>query len=401
MEMNLKQMTKSKLWTKDFIIISVTSFLVMLTFYLLMTTLALYSVEKFRASETAAGFAASIFVIGSLLLRLVAGKYIDVIGRKKLLYSSLILFLVSCLLYFAVDNFTVLLIVRFIHGAAFGVATTVMATAVMRIIPPERRGEGTGYFSLGTPLATAIGPFIGIFITQHADFDMVFVVCTACSIISLIVTLFAKVIEIPLSPEEKQQLKGFKLHDFFESSTLPIASIILLIGITYASILTYLNSYAIEVNLTGAASFFFIIYAIFLLVSRPFTGKLLDTKGDNIVIYPSLICYTLGLVALSLSYNSAVMLIASALIALGFGNMISCSQAVVVNKAPNHRIGLATSTFYIALDGGIGIGPVIIGLILPVLGYRGMYMTMAAIIVVAIVIYFFVHGRKAASLKQA
>lgn len=400
MEMNLKQMAKSKLWTKDFIIISVTSFLVMLTFYLLMTTLALYSVEKFQASETAAGFAASIFVIGSLLLRLVAGKYIDVIGRKKLLYSSLILFLVSCLLYFAVDNFTVLLIVRFIHGAAFGIATTVMATAVMRIIPPERRGEGTGYFSLGTPLATAIGPFIGIFITQHADFNLVFVVCSAFSFISLIVTLFVKVIEVPLSKEQKQQIKGFRLQDFFEKSALPISAVIFLVGIAYASILTYMNSYAIEINLTSAASFFFIIYAIFLLASRPFTGKLLDTKGDNIVIYPSLILYALGLVCLSLSYNSALMLIASALIALGFGNMISCSQAVVVNKAANHRIGLATSTFYIALDGGVGIGPLLIGLILPAFGYRGMYMIMGAIIVVAIIIYYFVHGRHASSLKR-
>lgn len=393
-------MAKSKLWTKDFIIITATSFLVMLTFYLLMTTLALYAIEKFRASETAAGFAASIFVIGSLILRLFAGKYIDVIGRKKLLYSSLVLFLIACSLYLFVDNFTLLLIVRFIHGAAFGVATTVMATAVMAIIPPERRGEGTGYFSLGTPLATAIGPFIGIFISQHADFNMVFFVCTGFSIISLIVTLFAKIIEDPLSAEEKQQLKGFNLHDFFEKSTLPIASIILLIGITYASVLTYLNSYAIEINLTSTASFFFIIYAIFLLASRPFTGKLLDTKGDNIVIYPALVCYVLGLIALSLSYNSAIMLVASALIALGFGNMISCSQAIVVNKAPKHRIGLATSTFYIALDGGIGIGPIIIGLILPALGYRGMYMTMAAIIVVSIVIYYFVHGKKASSLNR-
>ena len=393
-------MSKSKLWTKDFIILSVTSFLVFLTFYLLMTTLTLYSIEQFNASQTEAGFAASIFVIGALVLRILAGKYIELIGRKKLLYGSLILFLIASVLYFPVENFTFLLLVRFIHGAAFGVASTVMATAVMDIIPAERRGEGTSYFSLSTPLATAIGPFLGIIITQHADFDMVFVACTLFSVISIIVMLFAKIPEAELTQAQHQELKSFKLQDFFEKKALPISSIIFLMGIAYSSILTYINPYAIEVNLTGAASIFFIVYAFFLLISRPFTGRLLDTKGDNIVIYPALLLYAIGLVFLSLSYNNIVMLLAGVLIALGFGNMTSCSQAIAVNESPRHRVGLATSTFYIGLDAGIGIGPLIIGLIVPIFGFRGMYMSMALIVFISIVIYYFVHGKNAASVNR-
>lgn len=383
----------TKLWTKDFIIITLTSFLVFLTFYLLMTTLTLYAIEQFKSSQTEAGFAASIFVIGSLILRLFAGKYIDVIGRKKLLYFSLILFLASCLLYFLVDSYVLLLIIRFVHGAAFGIVTTVMATAVIGIIPPTRRGEGTGYYSLSTPLATAIGPFLGILITQHANFNMIFIVCTAFSIISIIVMLFANIAESPLTAEQKQHAKGFKIQDFFEKTAVPIAAIIFILGIAYASILTYISPYSIEIKLTGAASIFFIVYAVFLLASRPFTGKLLDQKGANIVIYPALILFASGLICLSQSYTGAMLLIASALIALGFGNMISCSQAVVVNKSPRHRMGLATSTFYIAMDAGIGVGPIIIGIILPLVGFRGMYMTMAVLVLVTIAIYYFVHGK--------
>lgn len=386
-------MAKSKLWTKDFIIITLTAFLIFLTFYLLMTTLTLYSIEQFNASQTAAGFAASIFVIGSLFSRILSGKYVDVIGRRKLLYTSLTLFLVACLLYFLVDNFSVLLFVRFIHGIAFGAATTVTGTAVMSIIPSERRGEGTGYFSLSTPLATAIGPFLGILITQHADFNMIFVVCSLFSAISMIVMLFAKIPEVTLTPQQLKEIKGFKFQDFIEKTAIPISVIIFILGITYASVLTYISPYSIDIELTAAASFFFIVYAVFLLASRPFTGKLLDSKGENIVIYPALISFVLGLVCLSQSYSNTMLLIASALIALGFGNMLSCSQAVVVNKAPNHRIGLATSTFYIAMDAGVGVGPLIIGVILPFFGYRGMYMTMAVFAVITLIIYYFVHGK--------
>ena len=207
-------MTKSKLWTKDFIILTVTSFLVFLTFYLLMTTLTLYSIQQFNASQTEAGFAASIFVIGSLLLRIVSGKYIDVIGRKKLLYGSLILFLIASVLYFSVDHFSLLLLVRFIHGAAFGIASTVMATAVMSIIPPERRGEGTSYYSLSSPLATAIGPFLGILITQHAGFDMIFVVCTLFSVISIVVMLFAEIPEVELTKDQLSRGKRLQITRF-------------------------------------------------------------------------------------------------------------------------------------------------------------------------------------------
>lgn len=90
------------------------------------------------------------------------------------MYGSLVLFLISSILYIPIESFSLLLVVRFIHGAAFGVASTVMSTAVMSIIPPERRGEGMSYYTLGTPLATTIGPFLGILILQRTDFDMIY-----------------------------------------------------------------------------------------------------------------------------------------------------------------------------------------------------------------------------------
>lgn len=393
MELTLTRMTKAKLWTKDFIIITLTAFLVFLTFYLLMTTMTLYAIQQFNASQTTAGLAASIFVIGSLCSRLFAGKYIDVIGRRKLLYASLIVFLLACLLYFFVNSFPLLLTIRFLHGLAFGVVTTVMGTAVMSIIPISRRGEGTSYFSLSTPLATAIGPFLGILITQHADFYWIFITCTAFAMINIVVMLFAKIPEVTLSSQQLQEMRGFRLQDFFEKTAMPMSTIIFILGITYASVLSYLSPFSIEANLTSAASIFFIIYAVFLLASRPFTGKLIDTKGENIIIYPALVLFMVGLLCLGQSYNSAMLLTASALIALGFGNMISCSQVAVVNIAPQHRIGLATSTFYMAMDAGIGVGPIIIGSLLPHLGYRGMYAVMAVLVFATIIIYYFVHGR--------
>ncbi|WP_087971994.1 MFS transporter [Oceanobacillus rekensis] len=395
-------MTKPKLWTKDFVIISSANFFVALNFYLLMTTLAVYAIEEFNASQSKAGLAASIFIIGALCTRLFAGKYIEVVGRRKLLYGGLLLFLITTILYFPVTNLNLLLFVRFMHGAAFGIATTVMSAAAMDMIPMARKGEGTSYYMLSASAATAFGPFLGLFITQHADFRMIFIVCTLFSVITILFTLFIKIPEANITADQLQAMKsGFKIQDFFEKSALPISIMMVFMGIAYSGIVSFINSYAIAIQLEDAANVFFIVYAIFLFISRPVAGRLQDVKGDNIIIYPALVLFTLSLLLLSQAQNGFILLLSGALLALGFGTMMSTAQAIAVIESPKHRVGLAASTFHICMDSGMGIGPFLIGFIVPLVGYRGMYLTMAVIVFLTIFLYYFLHGKKAAARKRS
>lgn len=131
-----------------------------LIFYLLMVTISTYAVEKFDANTSEAGLVTGIFVIGALLGRLFAGRIIDQIGRKKILFLGLILFAVTTLLYFVANTLFLLLINRLLHGIALGIASTATGTIVAQIIPSTRRGEGIGYYSLSAIIATAIGPFL-------------------------------------------------------------------------------------------------------------------------------------------------------------------------------------------------------------------------------------------------
>ena len=222
-------MQQSKLWTKNFILIFIANFFVALNFYLLMTTLAVYAVAKFHVSDSVAGLAASMFVIGALVARLFAGKYIEVIGRKKMLFGSLLLFLVSTIFYFFSMNILFLLLIRFVNGVAFGIAANTMTTAIMDMIPKERMGEGAGYFALSPVFATAIGPFLGVVLVQYFDFNMVFITCTIFATITFITGLFAKIPEANLSKEQLEGIKsGFRVQDFFEMKALPISIVMFL-----------------------------------------------------------------------------------------------------------------------------------------------------------------------------
>ncbi|MFJ5622967.1 MFS transporter [Peribacillus loiseleuriae] len=388
-------MNEPKLWTKDFLIVSIANFFLYFTFYLLIATISLYATEKFQASPSMAGLASGIFVLGALIARLFSGKSIEQVGRKKMLYIGFIAILIVTLLYFVINSMTVLLIIRFLHGAAFGIASTATGTIVASVIPNERRGEGTGYYALSVTLAAAIGPFLGIFINQHAGFNMNFILCTILLALSFIAAFFLKVIKVEFTNEQLANMKGFKLNNFFEPKAFPISIIAVFIGLCYSSILTFITSYSQEIHLVDVASFFFVVYAVAILVSRPFTGRWFDTKGENFVMYPAFLFFTIGLIILSQAHVGYALLIAGVFVGLGYGTFMSSAQAISIKVSPKHRMGLATSTYFIFTDLGVGIGPFILGFMIPVIGFRGLYVTMAIVVFACIFLYYFLHGRKA------
>ncbi len=110
-------MNKPKLWTRDFLLVTIINFLVAVIFYLLMIVISEYAMDHFGASPSEAGLAASIFVIGSLIARLFSGAWMERIGRKKLLFIGLILGLVMSVSYFEVKSNMFLFVVRLLHGA--------------------------------------------------------------------------------------------------------------------------------------------------------------------------------------------------------------------------------------------------------------------------------------------
>ncbi|OIK16871.1 MFS transporter [Bacillus sp. MUM 116] len=387
-------MDKHKLWTKDFLIVFLTNLFIFLTFYLLVVIFSAYAMEKLDATQSQAGLAASIFILGVLIARPFAGKFIQSVGHKKILYIGLAFSIMTTILYFEINNLMLLLLNRFLHGVAFGLAATATNTIVVGLISSEHRGKGIGYFTLSNTLASAIGPFLGLFISQYGDYQMIFLVCIVFAISGFIITAFLKV-ATPAVPQTKStSSKGFHLKDYIEMKAVPISIVVGLINFSYSSILTFLMAYAKDIQLVDAASFFFVVFAISILVSRPFTGKWFDTKGENFVMYPSLLSFAVGLILLSQSHNGFTLLLAGVFIGLGFGTLQSSTQAIAIKSSPHHRAGLATSTFFLLGDVGMVTGPYLLGFLLPFTGYRGLYVTIAILVFASIALYYLLHAKK-------
>jgi MFS family permease len=391
-------MANAKLWTKDFLIISTENFFAYFTYYILVATITVYAIDKFHASPSAAGLTSGIFIIGTLIGRLFAGRSIEQVGRKKMLLIGFIFFLITTLLYFAANSLLILIIIRILHGAAFGVTSTATGTIVADIIPHERRGEGIGYYALSTTIAAAIGPFLGMYVTQHTRFSMNFVLCLLVLTVSFLTALLLKVPKVDMTSNELEKRKKFKWNNYFESNAIPIAIVTAFIAFCFSSVLSFLTSYSKEIHLTNVASFFFITYAVAILVSRPFIGRWFDRKGENFVMYPTFLFFGLGLIVLGFVHHGFFLLLAGAFVGIGYGNFLSSGQAVAIKVSPKHRMGLATSTFFIFTDGGVGIGPFILGFLVPVIDYRGLYILMGFMVFACAFLYYFLHGRKAGKI---
>jgi len=375
--------------------ITVVNFLMAMNFYLLMMVVAKFATDRFDASPAMAGLAASIFVVGGLITRPLAGRLIHRLGQLKTLYLGVVMTVVWTALYFAAADVGLLLLVRLLHGAAFGITSVTTATMIVGVIPSARYGEGIGYFTLSQTLATAIGPFVGLLLLQHGSFDAIVIASTAVPTVGLLMMPSLRVREMRHTVERRGRPRKLRLSDFVERAVIPIALAIALVYLGYASVMSFLALYAQDIGLMTAASGFFVVLAVVVFVSRPFVGRRFDSKGENSVIYPAIVMLAVGMVLLSQARHSVMLLLAAVAIGLGFGAVQSSGQTIAVKLVPSHRVGFANSTFFAFMDIGVGMGPWLCGLLVPLAGYRGMYGIMAAVMMVGLALYYALHGRRA------
>jgi len=393
--------TNEKLWTKDFIMVSITNFIVLLIFYLLMVTTSSFAVNEYQATASQAGLATGIYIVGTLMGRLFTGRCIGTVGVKKIVTLGLIAFTCTTGLYFVHAGITILLISRLVNGMAAGMASTATGTMVAQIVPKSRKGEGIGYFSMSTTLGTAIGPFLGIFLARFTSYNMIFFICVILAALALLVSFTLKQSDVKAVEKVKEVTQhSFSFKNYIEPNAIAIATITFFMSFGYAALLSFLTFFAEERHLITAASFFFLVYAIAILLTRPFSGRFMDTKGSNLVMIPCFILYAIGLFLVSATHTGGLLLIAAAIIGAGYGNLQSGAQAIAIKLTPTERSGLATSTFFIALDAGLGFGPSILGVIEPAIGYGNLFNILGFITLFSLALYIMLHGRKDKKLIQ-
>lgn len=395
--MNQTASMKSPIWTKNFNINFITNFLVYLCMYLLIVIIASYTKTEYHASDSMAGLVSGLFIIGSLIGRFITGKYVNKIGPKRILIIGLILLIITQLFYFIEGALAVLMFTRLVNGIATGATTTATGTIAAYATPQERKSEGISLFSLSLVIGAAIGPFFGLLLINTFPIQLLFLLCLMCGIISFIISFFIKLdidITSDIPKTQTTESKKFNINNYIAKEALPVAIIMLLAGLSYSSILTFLQFFAQEINLVTVSSYFFIFYAIASLITRPIAGRMMDLKNENVIAYPAFVFLILTFLTLSITNNSWLLILAGLLLGAGYGNISSCMQAIAIKVSPPAKYGIATSTYFIGLDLGLGFGPYVLGFVTSTVSFAQLYAIMGVLVLITGVIYYFVHGRK-------
>lgn len=365
-----------RLWTKNYIMLTITALLLFSGFYLLMPTLPIF-IKQLGGSESQVGFIIGVFTISAVILRPIVGGLMDRYGRRVFIISGLLFFAITMYFYDWVTGIIFLVVLRILHGIGWAIATTSIGTAVTDVIPQSRRGEGMGWYGLAMTLGMALGPIVGLWVVKSFSFHYLFLLCTVLAIMALILAVGTK---IPIvQGTEKKPIS------FFEKTVLPVAIVTFFLSLTFGGITTFLPLFAANIQVNAGA--FFLVYAVTLIVIRPIAGKVSDKYGEGIIIVPALFIMIIALFVLAMTKGLVGIVITAILYGIGFGSAQPALQVATIRLAPPEKRGVANATFFTAFDLGIGLGSIILGVVSQLKGYQMLFIICAVSGFVSLLIF--------------
>ena len=372
---------KTVLWTGNFIKIILINLFLFLSFQMLLPALPLY-VKELGGDGSLVGLVTGLFTLSALLIRPVAGIFLDRLGRKGIFLAGLGLFILSSYSYALTAGVGVILLLRFLHGFSWGAASTASTTLGTDNIPRSRFGEGMGFVGLSTSLAMAMGPAAGLSIMDELGFRQLFTVSAILGLGALGLALFLRYDPIP-----KGQGGAAPKGPFLEKGAVKASLLVFLLASNYATQVSFLSVYAAEKEIAGIG-LYFTASALAMLISRPIVGKLIDRKGVGQALLPGLALVLVSTLLLALGDSLPGLVLVGLIYGVGFGAAQGSLQAMAVLESGPERLGAANATFLTGFDSGIGVGSMIFGMIAGFSGYVQMYLLAMVPVALAALLYF-------------
>ena len=384
----MNEITQQRLWNKSFILCLFNNLFLFTYYFALLAVLPIYIMKDLGGTIEQAGLALTLFLVSSIAIRPFSGLISQKLGKKLTFRGSELFFVLFALSYLWIDSMWTLLLVRFLHGFWFSILTTVTVPVANDFIPEHRKGEGMGYFVMSTNLGVVIGPLIALTVIQFASFNTLFALLSVLMAVGFIFCLMLKI------PEQQSEVKQIEekntkltLHDIIETKVIPVGLVALLTALTYSSILSFITAYSESKNLFEYASIFFIVFAVSMIVVRPFVGKMFDRKGPSAVMYPSFIFFAIGMVLVSFVNNQWTLWLSAIFIGIGYGTLFPCLQTVAIQTVSKNRMGHAISTFFTLFDIGLAVGSIIMGIFISWMGFQNTFLLCSVIIVLTLLVY--------------
>lgn len=125
--------------------------------------------KQYQFGDIMKGWVVSSILVGGAIGVLISGPLADVIGRKKVLCISALVFAVPSLFIFFIHSVFFLVLCRLIGGVGIGIAATLSVTYITEIAPPHIRGSLATIYQFAIGIGITAAYFVNAGITSSGD----------------------------------------------------------------------------------------------------------------------------------------------------------------------------------------------------------------------------------------
>lgn len=296
-------------------------------------------------------FALSAAIIAPILIAITINM-----DRKKLLLSTLSVFIASNGLMLFNLSYETLLWVRIVQGASGGMVTVVAMAVSTRMVEKEKRGNAIGIILMGLSSSLVLGVPVGTFFSERFGWRVLFVLIGLLSVLPLLIINK----KVPVIKEEEKITLRMQLSILKNPLILTALLITLLYIGGYSTLFTYITPFlqaTSTLTMTEISGVLFLA-GICSFVGSKVGGQLADAKGSKFTIGLGLLLQGVTLLLFALAGVNLVMLILVLMIfMLATWSISPAQQLYLVTLAPrNPDIALSVNTSFIQFGFALGSG---------------------------------------------
>lgn len=354
-----RQPTAERLFTRQFIALGVADLAYFSAVGVAIFALPLYVTGPVGGDEVGAGFAFGVFAVSALVLRPFAGRIADVSGRLPLLLGGALLAAVSLALIALVDDLVAIIALRLLAGVAEAAFFVAGFAALADLAPPARMGEALSYNSLGLYLGLALGPPLGELLVRGFGYGFAWFGAAALAVLAAVLTLLIGETREKAPPDAPPDMSPRR---FIHRPAIPISIGFITSLAAMGGFLAFASLYAVRVGL-GQASVALFVYGGVVVVCRIAFARVPDRLPSLPLAAAALTVIGCGLGLIAVWQSPVGLLLGVAVTAVGVSfSTPAFFSAIFATATPSQR-GAASGTASAAIDLGLGIGPIGLGLL--------------------------------------
>lgn len=312
-----------------------------------------FRIMAIGGTKAQAGWFLSVYAFASAFSAPLMGNLADHVGRKRMLMTAALLFIVFSLLYGVIRVVPLLLVIAIVHGSLWSGLIASASAIMSEFIPETRRNEGLAYWGLSSTAAIALAPAVGLMVYEHFGWVPL---CAELAVLALLTFTWAS--RLPVTHETPAT--AHSLREAWDVTVIRPALSLSVICFGYGGVTSYVAILSRERGIKPE-SLYFTVFALSIVVVRVFTSRLGDRLGPKAMLYPAYAAIPISFAILSFATKPWQLMLSASLFGLGMGAAYPAfANFLLMNTDPKRR-ARTFGSIVMAFDTGIAVGSLGIG----------------------------------------